>query len=477
MLKHLPIRIISLVIAILMLFMTSNIYAETNAIATDQVEVIEPNMDLGFRLYSPYILLMDSTSGKILYEHNSEEIIYPASTTKVMTAILTLENCKLDDVATVSHNAIFSIPPTYAIANLKEGEKLTIEQLLHVLLIPSANDAAVVLAEHIAGSVDNFSEMMNQKAKEIGCKNTNFKNPNGIHHADHYTTAYDMALIGQYAMQNPTFRSIVSKTKYTLPITNMYDKEDRIFRTTNELIRENHSNSLNNYYYKDCIGGKTGYTNAAQSCIVTSAKKGDQEFLVCVMGGQKTEAFLNGRDLDCIALFDYAFKTFQSTTLVKEQDIVTNISVPNATKETKSLDLYAKSTLVATLDKNLKEESNLHIEIREDLEAPLSENEVVGKATYTIDGISYETDLLASHTVYRIDYFKILLYILLAIFVLMIVTFLGGSYHNRKKNMKKKQTKKKSNSSKRKKTNQKNFSEDKPIGGNYRYMQLHTHEE
>ena len=130
-----------------------------------------------------------------------------------MTAILTLEHCKLTDTATVSHEAIFTVPIGYSHAYLQEGEELTIEQLLHVLLIPSANDAANVLAEHIAGSISSFTTMMNTKALELGCTGTNFVNANGIHNTNHYSTAYDLALMGRYAMQNETFIKIVSTTK------------------------------------------------------------------------------------------------------------------------------------------------------------------------------------------------------------------------------------------------------------------------
>ena len=142
-------------------------------------------------------LLMDAKTGKIIYAKNAYEKLYPASTTKLMTAILTLENCKLTDTAIVSHNAIYSIPVGYSHASLKEDEELTIEQLLNVLLIPSANDAAIVLAEHISGSVEEFSKLMNEKAKSLGCLNTNFVNPNGIQNKNHYSTAYDLALIGK----------------------------------------------------------------------------------------------------------------------------------------------------------------------------------------------------------------------------------------------------------------------------------------
>lgn len=208
---------------------------------------------------APVALLMDSASGKILYERNAREKRFPASTTKIMTAILALENRKLTDTATVSENAVSTIPYSYTIANLQIGEVLTYEQLLLVLMLPSANDAATVIAEDIGGSVEGFASMMNQKAREIGCENTNFVNANGIHHENHYTTAYDLALIGQYAMKNEPFRKIVSSVKYTLPTTEKYDKEDRIFTNNNRLINSNSSN-----YYQYATGIKTGYTDPAR---------------------------------------------------------------------------------------------------------------------------------------------------------------------------------------------------------------------
>lgn len=208
---------------------------------------------------APVALLMDSASGKILYERNAREKRFPASTTKIMTAILALENRKLTDTATVSENAVSTIPYSYTIANLQIGEVLNYEQLLLVLMLPSANDAATVIAEDIGGSVEGFASMMNQKAREIGCENTNFVNANGIHHENHYTTAYDLALIGQYAMKNEQFRKIVSSVKYTLPTTEKYDKEDRIFINNNRLINSNSSN-----YYQYATGIKTGYTDPAR---------------------------------------------------------------------------------------------------------------------------------------------------------------------------------------------------------------------
>ena len=206
-----------------------------------------------FNANSPSAILFNSNTEKILYEKNAYEIRYPASTTKIMTAILALENCNLDDLATVSNTAI-QIPFGYTTANLQPGEIISINDLLHLLLIISANDAANVLAEHVSGSINEFSNMMTAKAKEIGCLNTNFTNPSGIHNPNHYSTAYDLCLIANYAMKNEIFRQIVSTTTYTIPSTNK--SEERILTNTNRLLHEFVEKSTDNniYYYEFATG-------------------------------------------------------------------------------------------------------------------------------------------------------------------------------------------------------------------------------
>ena len=245
--------------------------------------------------------MLEASTKRVLDGSDKDVKMEMASTTKIMTAILTMENCQLSEVATVSHNAVYSIPYGYTHANLVEGEQLTVEQLLHVLLIPSANDAAVVLAEHIAGSVENFATMMNNKAKELGCLNTNFVNPNGIHNDNHYSTAYDLSLIGRYAMKFDDIMQIVKVPQYTLPKTNKYNKEDRIFNTTNGLVNKNDSD-----YYEYAVGGKTGYTTEANNTLVTMADNGEMK-LVCVT----LKVFPGHVYSDTKALLNYGFSNFQ----------------------------------------------------------------------------------------------------------------------------------------------------------------------
>ena len=404
------IKIKKLLLLLIILLLTLNIFCMNSFAETSLPSV-----------YSPACILIDADSGKILYSKNANTKMYPASTTKIMTAILTLENCKLDDVAIASHNAVYSIPYGYSVATIQEGEELTIEQLLNVLLIPSANDAAVVLAEHIAGSVEAFSDMMNSKAVELGCKNTHFVNPNGIHDEEHYSTAYDLALIGKYAMQFDTFRTIVQKTSYSLSKTNKYDKEDRLFNTTNDLIKKNYSSSPTNYYYQYATGAKTGYTDAAKSCIVATATKDDISLIAVVLHSGTTAEGLSQRALDCKTLFEYGFNNYSIKSIAEKDSVAEQISVKNSTKETESLDLLYSDDLsglvpddvdISTIAPNIK--------LTENLSAPILEGTNLGTITYTIDGFDYSCNLIASHTVYKSNFTKTLLELILLIFFLFL---------------------------------------------------------
>lgn len=387
--------------------------------------------------YSSSCLLMEEITGKILYSKNANSIMYPASTTKIMTAILTLEKCNLSDTAVVSHNAVFSIPSGYSTASLVEGEVLTIEQLLNVLLIPSANDAAVVLAEHIAGSVESFSDMMNAKAVELGCLNTHFVNPNGIHNENHYSTAYDLALIGKYAMQFPTFKEISSKTRYTLPITNAYSKEDRIFNTTNDLIKPNYSSSPTNYYYKYATGGKTGYTDPAGQCIVATATKDNISLIAVTLHGDFTEDNLSQRALDCKALFEYGFNNFSMVSIAQKGEVASNMKVPNATKDSSSLDLLYSDDIYAFVPNGFDTSSvTPNIKLSSTF-APIAQDTVLGTISYDIDGSNYSCNLLASHEVYKNQFAKTAMELaLLLIFLILLSKVLKRK--KRRKNYRKK---------------------------------------
>ena len=371
-------------------------------------------------------LLMDSKTGKIIYAKNAYEKMYPASTTKLMTAILTLENCKLTDTAIVSHNAIYSIPVGYSHASLKEDEELTIEQLLNVLLIPSANDAAIVLAEHISGSVEEFSKLMNEKAKSLGCLNTNFVNPNGIQNKNHYSTAYDLALIGKYALKFPDIKRIAMVKQYTLPTTNKYDKTDRIFNATNGLINDD---VLNKNYYEYATGLKTGYTDASGYCIVSTAKKDDKELIAVILNSDS----ISKRYSDCKTLFNYGFDNYEYITIQDEKAVVKQVEVENGSKSSKNLNVVVKDK-IEVFTKNDTDLSKLEptIEINESLKAPLAENTVIGKITYNIDGEEITSDLIAGGSVYPSD-FEITIFRILLLFLILYAVFKLLKHFSKKK--------------------------------------------
>lgn len=389
------------------------------------------------KTYCPSCILIEANTGKILYEKNSNDVRFPASTTKIMTAILTVENCNLDDVATVSHNAVYSIPYDYTHASLKEGEELTIEQLLYALMIPSANDAAIVLAEHISGSVEEFAKLMNKRAEELGCKNTHFVNPNGIHSKDHTSTSYDLALMGKFAMQNSIIRKIVSTTQFTLPATNKYSKADRTFNNSNDLL-----STYSRYYYEGTTGVKTGYTGEAGNCIIASAKKNDFEVILVVLGGESTNTGLSQRYLDCKTLFDYAFNNYSLKTLNEKNAVLKQITVRGATEETQNLNVLIKDK-IEIFSENSADLSSLEPEITldENLMAPISANSAIGKITYNYDGQTYSSDLIAETQVLSSDFLPLLFRILLIFVVLYLLFLLLKNPKNKSKKTYKKKTK------------------------------------
>lgn len=420
--KYLRNLVLVLLIIILSLYTTST-YSATNDITT----------------YSPTCLLMESKTGKIIYEKNAYDKTYPASTTKIMTAILALEHCELTDIATASYESVFTVPVGYTNANIQVGEELTINQLLHVLLIPSANDAANVIAEHIAGSVESFATMMNTKAQEIGCLNTNFVNPNGVHNVNHYSTAYDLALMGRYAMQNETFRKIVETTIYTLPATNKYDKNDRVFGTTNTLLKEDTSDKVDNYYYEGTTGIKTGYTNPAKNCIVASAMKDGIEYIVVILGAGNTENGLSARNLDCIALFNYAFENYTVKTLNEARSVLKTTKVSKASSATKNLNVIVEDEISVLIKKDFDISTvTPTVEINTDLTAPISENTVIGKITYNIDGNEYTSRLLSGSNVIESNGFNTFLTICSILLVLFLLNKLLNSNSKKKKRRKRK---------------------------------------
>lgn len=370
---------------------------------------------------SPVALLMDMKTGKILYEKDIDKKMYPASLTKVMTAIIVLENCNLNDIATVSHDAVMSLSSGYVTANLQEGEELTVEQLLYVLMVGSSNDAAIVLAEHVSGSVEEFAQLMNQKAKEIGCTSTNFVNPNGAHDSDHYSTARDLALIAKYAMNNDVFRTMVSTTSYKLPKTNKYDKEDRLFTTTNSLLILNNNSREDNYYYKYATGIKTGFTTPAGNCLIASANKDNLELLTVVLGAGDTKNGLSARYIDTINMFEYGYSNYTLKEIVKSGGVLQTVNVKKATRDTKKLDAIVQNDISALVKIENEDDTIMpEVHINDNLKAPIKKGTVIGSVTYTIEDVLYTEDLVANNDVKKS---RLFIKILLILIILTIIRF------------------------------------------------------
>ncbi len=246
-------------------------------------------------------VLMDASTGKVLYGKNADQQFYPASITKVMTALLVLERCSLTDVVTFSSAATTNLESGAVSLGITEGDQLTVEQSLYGLLLKSANEIGNGLAEHVAGSVPNFAGLMNEKAAMLGCTNTHFANPHGLNDASHKTTPHDMALIMRAAMQNDIFRKISTTLTYDFPATKK--EEAKTLTMGHKMMFPSDSR-----YYEGIIGGKTGYTSLAGNTLVTGAERNGVRLIAVVMKAKQTHY------TDTKALLDYGFANYETLT-------------------------------------------------------------------------------------------------------------------------------------------------------------------
>lgn len=266
--------------------------------------------------YAESAILMEASTGTVLYEKNANAKQYPASITKIMTSLLAVENASLNETVTFSHNSVFGIPAGSSIVGgIDENDQYSMEFCLYGLMLLSGNETAIAIAEHVAGSTSAFADMMNQKAKEAGCLNTHFMNPHGLHDENHYTSAYDMAMITKYALQNPNFKRFICTVKYDFPPTSKgeirYDKR-------------NHHKMMEGaaYEYEGCIGGKTGYTTDAGSTLVTLAERNGMTLICVVMREDKPSHWV-----DTATLLDYGFQNFQKLNISENEK---NFSIGSA---------------------------------------------------------------------------------------------------------------------------------------------------
>ena len=261
-------------------------------------------------------ILVDMVTGAVLYSKNADKVQYPASITKIMTSLLAAEHLNMKDKIVMSQSAAYGITISDSSSIYADtGEEFTTEQAMMAVMLQSANEMTLALAEETSGSVKKFVELMNLKAKQLGCTGTHFNNPNGLPDELHYTTASDMAKIARAAWYNPTFRKYTTTTYYERPPTNK-------FAETRYLLNHHKMMKGNTYAYEGVMGGKTGYTDAAGNTLVTYAKRGNMRLVSVVMKS------INGAYADTAALLDYGFNNFTRTAVKTEPETMSVSYLP-----------------------------------------------------------------------------------------------------------------------------------------------------
>ena len=265
-------------------------------------------------------IIMEADTGTILYEKNSQDVHYPASITKILTTLLAIENSEMDEVVTFSYDSVHKTEGSGIARDV--DEQMTMEQCLYGVMLASSNECAYAVAEHVAGDIDSFIQMMNDRAAKIGCLNTHFNNCNGLPDEEHYTSAYDMALIAREAYQNETFRIICGTKTYTIPVTNKHKDEETYLQNHHQML---YPYRTRKYLYDYCLGGKTGYTTAANNTLVTYAEKNGMT-LICVV----LDAPAGGHYEDTRGLFDFCFDNFKEMNISENE---TSFAGQNQEKE------------------------------------------------------------------------------------------------------------------------------------------------
>lgn len=308
-------------------------------------------------------VVIDQRTDRILYAKNIDEEKAMASTTKIMTAIVAIENGDLDDIVTISENAAGIEGSSIY---LEEGEQLTLEELLYGLMLRSGNDAAYAIGEHIGGgNIENFIDMMNRKAKEVNANNTHFTNPHGLDHEKHYTTARDLAKITSNAMENETFKKIVSTKKITISWPN--HEWNRSLQNKNKML----------WNYNGGNGVKTGYTSKAGKCLVSSALQNDMQLISVVL--KANDIWKESSDI-----LDYSFEKYNPYTIVKKDDYLRSISVENGGKD--RIKTYSSKDIIIPVSEGELDELDVRIDLPRKIEAPVIKEQIIGKLEIFIHG-------------------------------------------------------------------------------------------
>ncbi|MGN1319203.1 MAG: serine hydrolase [Lachnospirales bacterium] len=346
-------------------------------------------------LNSRAVILVDATTGETLYEKNADEVLYPASITKILTTLIACEEGNLTDKVTHSENAINGIGYGSSTMGMKIGETISFEDALYGIMMCSANETCMAVAEHISGSVDAFVQKMNEKAVELGCKNTHFANPHGFHDPNHYTTARDMSIITREAVKNEEFSKVWGTMIHTLPATNLVNEPRGLVNKAKILDDESP------YYYADAIGAKTGFHDDALNTLVTCAERDGIKLIAVVMKAQGYVVTYG----DTKTLFDYGFSQYENKTVYEGTDYTDEVPVVqnyknkdytignvkakvNGSVDAKVLKSFDKSKIIATPILN------------ERIETPIKSGDVIGtmKVMYNDNTIG-ELDIVADNDV------------------------------------------------------------------------------
>ena len=341
-------------------------------------------------------ILVDADSGTVLYDKNIHEELPMASITKVMSALLVLEavdrgQLRMDQSITATQSAMKGMVEDGSTADIKVGETLTVEQLLYCMLVISANETCNILGEAVAGSVDAFVEQMNQRAQQLGCVNTHFADATGLSDLNHYSSAWDIYLITREAMKHDVFMTIVNTKAYTVPATNMTDKE-RELHSTNALI----SNwRMTGYLYSGAQGIKTGTTDAAGHCLVSSAIRGSRTLISVVLGCEEVKTETGGTRVESFSetarLFDWGFDNFADRTVLDENELICEVPVA-LSNEVSTVAVRPAYTAEAVLPKDLElEQLQRTVTCVDSVDAPVTTGDELGTITISYDGTDYVT--------------------------------------------------------------------------------------
>ena len=380
-------------------YLEDNTVIDVSAEISETLAQTDDNLDAN-SINSRSCIVYDRNSHMTLYGKNEKKQVKMASTTKIMTSLIIIENCDLSETIEVSKKAAGTGGSRLG---LKTGDKITIKDLLYGLMLCSGNDAAVALAEHAGRDIQGFAELMNKKASELGLTNTHYESPHGLDSDGHFTTAYELAILTDYALKNETFSKIVGTKNYTVTI-NGYPKN---LSNTNELL-----GNLNGVY-----GVKTGFTNGANRCLVTACKRDNMD-IICVVLGADTKNF---RTQDSIKLIEYAFKNF---TYANANEVASNsfqnwkeenlkyLNINKSSSTSFEFEVETCENPILSVKKSDIDNIETFISINSDLEAPIPSNTVIGSLTLSLDdktlislNIINSKDINRKDITYYLNYF------------------------------------------------------------------------